>query len=1216
MTAPVREERRLVTVLAADIVGSTPLAERLDPEEVRLLLGELIGRFVRAVETFGGTVKDIAGDGVMALFGAPAAHEDDAERAVLAGLRIVEETRAYALEVAGAWGVAGLAVRVAVHTGPVVLGPTGVGEGLQHAAFGDTLHTAARLQSSTDPNTLLVSAATHRLVAQRFEWGDARTLALKGKEGPVTACPVLRARMGAERTRLRREVLTPFVGRERECAEGGRALQDALSGSGGVLFILGEPGIGKSRLVLELRHRFLRSPAAYGAPRWIEGRCVSYGETLPYWPYRDLLREWLGLGPDAPEVRVRVALRREVERLFPDGVERVYPYLAGLLGVALEPQAARVLAPLSPEALQYRTFEVVRQMVARLAQEGPLVLVIEDLHWADPTSLHLTQDLLAVTEDAPVLLVLIQRPERDHPSWGVRERAAREFPHRTREIVLAPLSGDAEREMLWALVGKGTLPPALEDALLARAEGNPFYLEELVRSLADAGALLPAAGGWRFDHAVPLDLPPTVEQVVLTRIDRLPAEAREVLVAASVLGRCFTLPHLEALTDGADRLRQALHDLQRADLLHAGRHWPSPEYRFKHALIQEAAYRTLLTPQRRELHRRAARWLEEVHRAHPEEVLDLLAHHWLAAQDEEKAITYLTQAGDRARLAWSLDEAVAHYRALLPLLERRGERRAVALVLFKLALALHTALRFEEANAVYQEAFAAWSPPDPFPGPATATLHVAQTRIPWDADPTRTHVLQNIQLAMAQYDRLVERWPEATIVPALAEWWEVASDGLRYTFRLRPGVRWSDGVPITAHDVVFALRRVLDPERPGASATIYDVLEGGQDYRRGRLRDPEGVGVRALDDRTVEYRLAAPAPYFLSVLNRPDAGPLPRHAIARDGEGWTAPGRQVVSGAFRCTELRPDRVVLERREDDRWPRRGNVRRVCFLRRSVDEAAVEYARGDLDLADVRTMVDLTPLYAVAADHAVPAPAAGGLYLVFDHSHPLLGRREARLALAHAVDREALRSVAPPHVLVATGGIVPPALQGHTPDIVPRFDAELAREWLRRAGGDGSPGLALVVWEGISTFERLAGPLVHGWREVLGVDVSVVRLDLTGAYGPAPAPLTLQVWYPGYPDPEYFLRLLLHSEAQDNWGGFRHPPFDDLVERARQTRDGRRRLELFHQADRMAVAEQAALLPLAYIPNIAFVQPWVSGWWEFGKSWSNFSDLVVAPSSPRA
>jgi class 3 adenylate cyclase len=208
MAAPVREERRLVTALAADVVGSTPLVERLDPEEVRLLLGELIGRFARAAESLGGTVKDIAGDGLMALFGAPAAHEDDAERAVLAGLQIVEDVRAYAGEVARAWDVAGLAVRVGVHTGPVVLGPTGVGEGLQHAAFGDTLHTAARLQSAADPNTVLVSAATHRLVAQRFEWGDARTLALKGKEAPVTAHPVLRARMGAERTRLRREALT------------------------------------------------------------------------------------------------------------------------------------------------------------------------------------------------------------------------------------------------------------------------------------------------------------------------------------------------------------------------------------------------------------------------------------------------------------------------------------------------------------------------------------------------------------------------------------------------------------------------------------------------------------------------------------------------------------------------------------------------------------------------------------------------------------------------------------------------------------------------------------------------------------------------------------------------------------------------------------------------------------------------------------------------
>ena len=547
----IREERKVVTAVFADLVGSTSLAERLDPEDVRLVVGEAIARIVRCVEDFGGTVKDLAGDGVLALFGAPVSHEDDPERAIRAGLRIARDVAAYGSEVERAWGVSGLAVRVGATSGPVVVGALGAGSRVELAAFGDTVNTAARLQGAAEPGTVLVGERTMRMVEPLFAWDGPRDLELKGKAQPVRAWTATGARSGHGRV-SRFGGTAPLVGRRRELQVVDELIGGVVAGTGGILFLSGEAGIGKSRLLAEIRERFeAAAPAHAGHPGlWLEGRCVSYGESLPYWPFRDLVRDWVGAGIDDPELRVRVALRRNVERLFGDRWEEIYPYLGALLGLSLEPEAAARLTPLSPEALQYRTFEVVGTLLRRLAEDRPAVVSIEDLHWADPTSVQLVERLLPLAEDSAILLAITQRTERDHPSWRVKELAARELPHRTRDLALEGLGGSAERELLGALVGGSTLPADLGNRLVGQAEGNPFYLEELVGSLTDAGALVREGRGWRFDHEVAVDVPETVEKVILARVDRLPSGPHQVLTAASVLGRTFGLPLLEGVVGG------------------------------------------------------------------------------------------------------------------------------------------------------------------------------------------------------------------------------------------------------------------------------------------------------------------------------------------------------------------------------------------------------------------------------------------------------------------------------------------------------------------------------------------------------------------------------------------------------------------------------------------------------------------------------------------
>jgi ABC-type oligopeptide transport system substrate-binding subunit/class 3 adenylate cyclase len=1225
-----REERRVVTAMFADLVGSTALAERLDPEDAKVVVNDAVARVIGAVEAYGGTVKDLAGDGVLALFGAPQAHEDDPERAVRAALRVVEEIAAYASEVESAFGMTGFAIRVGVDSGPVVVGALGSGSRVEYAALGDAVNTAGRLQAHAEPGTVLVGEETQRRVAPVFEWSEPLSLDLKGKSRAVTAFRVDGVLAAPGRARELDAVQVRLIGRERELEASAEVADAALAGSGGILFVIGEPGIGKTRLIGELRHRVEQAPPEQRTALWIEGRCVSYGEAMPYWPFRDLLRSWLGVLADEPELRVRVALRRSLSALFGERVLEVYPYLGALLGLSVEPEAQARLSELSPEALQYRTFAVVRELFSRLAEDGPVCVILEDLHWADATSLQLLERLLEDTEESALLLILSTRPERDHASWGLKETAMRERPHRTREVELEALSGDAGRELLYALVGEGTLPHEMERRILEPAEGNPFFLEELVRSLVDAGALVREGEGWRFDHEIPVEVPPTVEKVILARIDRLQPDAHEALMAAAVLGRQFGLPLLEALSGDGD-VRRSLLELQRVDLVRESRRWPEPEYRFKHALIQEAAYRTLVSDQRMRLHRRAADWLETAYEGREDEVAALLAHHWLAAEDEVKAIEYLTRAGDRARQEYALDEAIEIYRELLAILARRDERQEAALVLFKLALALHMTLRFAEANATYQRAFEFWTPP-PASETTNATVRVATSFLPNDPDPRSAIAWPNIQLCMQLFDRLVEAWPERTIVPSLAERWEISDDGLRYVFHLREGLTWSDGEPLTAHDVEFGIKRVLNPDAPGSSVAIYFVLENGQDYYLRKNADSDAIGVRALEDRTVEFRLVAPAPYFMSVMNRPDGGPQPRHAIERGGDAWIEVGKQVVSGAFRIASRTDDLLVLERRPDDTGSRPGNAARIELVRSEVGDAIEPYARDELDMVTVRytpRLADLVPH--VAADASLGA-AAWSAYIAFDHAHPVLSNVEFRRALAYAIDRATLESEVADNLMVARGGIVPPALQGHTPDIVLPFDPDEARACLERSG---LGPVRLTIGGYFTWVHPFLDTVTATWREVLGIDSEIVPWTLDDArpvwqaddrprmrvVDPSKklteiAPIYVTGWLPGYADPEYYLRLLFQSDSRTNEGGFSHPPFDELIERARRERSDRARLELFHEADRMAVAERVAVIPLVYGRSMAFVKPWIRGWWEFGKSSENFADLVVDEESPRA
>ncbi|HMC37359.1 MAG TPA: AAA family ATPase, partial [Actinomycetota bacterium] len=517
--AEMREERKVITVLAADLSGSTSLGERLDPEETKLVIGEAIGRIVLAVEELGGTVKDLAGDGVLALFGAPAAHEDDPERAVSAGLRIAREIEAYGAEVERGWGIAGFAVRVGIATGTVVLGPVGGGTRVEYGATGDTVNTAARLQVAASPGTVMVDEPTQRLTRALFGWNGPHERSLKGKSASVIVFePLHPLHVGAKRTWVGPD--TPLVGRQMELGLAGEALEGVLAGAGGILFVTGEAGIGKSRLLAEMRARFEGSASEGGRPVWLEGRCVSYGQAQPFGPFRELLREWVGVGPGETGLRLRVALRRRLDHLFGQDSEETFSLLSTIMGLGPEDVPATRVPELPPRALAGRTFAAFEALLSKLSEEGPVVVALDDVQWSDGASIELAERLLGLTDREPLLLVMSQRLDRDHGSWRLRERALRELPHRTKEIALAALSEEVDGELLSTLIGKETLPPAMHSRILSAAGGNPFFLEELVRSLVDTGVLAREGDGWQFDHDAPVEIPLTIRRVILARMDK------------------------------------------------------------------------------------------------------------------------------------------------------------------------------------------------------------------------------------------------------------------------------------------------------------------------------------------------------------------------------------------------------------------------------------------------------------------------------------------------------------------------------------------------------------------------------------------------------------------------------------------------------------------------------------------------------------------------
>ncbi len=551
-TAKLTGERKPVTALFADVVGSTALAETMDPEDWTQMMNEVFDQMSKAVFRYEGTIAQLQGDAMLAFFGAPVAHEDDPDRAVLAALEMVTATNEFARQLKQARGL-DFRIRAGINTGPVLVGNVGTDLRYEYTALGDAMNVAARMQAAAEPGTILITANTQRLVGGAFDVEDLGEVSIKGKSEPVHAYRVVGQSVAAGRRRGLAAVGldSPMVGRQ-EQLETLRSLHAvAGSGRGRVAFLIGEPGIGKSRLLAELRHSTADSdrqrggPEAERPPAWIEGRCVSYGRNQPYHLLIDLVRAILGISFAATDVEGRAQLDERLTSLLEGEGADVAPFLAHMLGLPIRPHEVD-RTRVDPEVMQGRYASGILRLLRALSSRSALVVALEDLHWADPASVDMTRQFLPLVAQLPILLICALRAETDSAGWALVAGARELFGEALTEIRLQPLTEDESRSLVANLLEIESLPDHVREVILARAEGNPFFVEEVVRMLIERGVIERTDGRWVATAEVDtVEIPETLQGLLLARIDQLPDAAKRSLRVASVIGRQFPVRVLE-----------------------------------------------------------------------------------------------------------------------------------------------------------------------------------------------------------------------------------------------------------------------------------------------------------------------------------------------------------------------------------------------------------------------------------------------------------------------------------------------------------------------------------------------------------------------------------------------------------------------------------------------------------------------------------------------
>ena len=659
-----KEERKLVTIVFADVSGFTALSEKLDPEKVREVINGCFDWLVPAIQKYDGTIDKFIGDEIMAVFGAPVAHEDDAERALRAALDMMDAIVAFN----HANGTE-LGLHIGINTGLVVAGEIGGRERRDYSVMGDAVNLAARLEDASSIGEIFVGPATYRQTQRLFDFEPVPTLRLKGKEAPVEVHRLVGAKAMPKPMRGIEGLRAPLIGRDDELKEIRKAIADLERGKGSMLAILGEAGLGKSRLFAETRALLPTNVT------WAEGRALSYSPGMNYWLAREIVLSLLNVKAEAAQSEIAAALQNSL-----NGQSDFYPFLARLLELPMDAAVEERVKFLSSEALRSGILEALRGYVRGRAQRDPLVLVWEDLHWCDPSSWEVLETLVLLSYEVPLLVLCAARPEDNRVGEMLQKHDGRYI---RRTIRLSPLTRDESHLLVQQLLKIENFPERLRELILNRAEGNPFFVEELLRSLLDAGVIVLREGQATAAREIEaVEIPETLQGVLAARIDRLPVENKQALQRASVIGRIFQQRVLAYIYEqrARPRLQASLGELQRREFIQSREQRASEtagleqdEYIFKHAITHDVAYGSMLIARRKELHRQIAEAIETLFPGRLDELSATLGYHFEKAEATERAIFYLARAAERAKATFANAEAIGFYEAAIRQIARAGE---------------------------------------------------------------------------------------------------------------------------------------------------------------------------------------------------------------------------------------------------------------------------------------------------------------------------------------------------------------------------------------------------------------------------------------------------------------------------------------------------------------------------------------------------------------
>ncbi len=658
------EERKFVTVMFADISRFTSISEQMDPEQVRDLINACFEKLAPIVTKYGGILEKYVGDAIMTVFGVPLSHENDPERALRCGLEIIETM--------GDFNVAhatNLNLHMGINTGMVIVG--GIGTSNRQEIMGDTVNVASRLKDLAKPGQIFVGPATYRLTKDIFDFQELGPISLKGKTKPVSAYRLLSVH--GMKKYLVRSIGSPMVGRNIEFSSFIGNIGRLLAGQGSIISVVGDAGLGKSRLLAEVKKQVTGWNLL-----WLEGKALSFCKAISFWPFLQIIKACAEITEEDDEREAWERLENKVSAMFPDQADEILPYLASLLALEVKGGLEDRVKYLDGEAMGRQIFRATRRFFERLSMENPLLLIFEDLHWADQSSIELLEHLFPLVREVPIIICCVSRKDSQSPAVRLREISARDYADRYTEIIVAPLSPADSTKLFGNLLKIKDSTSRLVNLIMQKTEGNPFFIEEVMRSLIDIGVVYQEVptGYWQIAKSIEhLTIPHTLRGVIVARIDCLDEDTKEVLKIASVIGRSFFYRVLRAVCDEKQQLDKHLEKLQQLELIREKSLFPELEYSFKHTLTQEITYESILLKHRRELHRQAGRCFEELFAGRLEEFYGLLAYHFAQAEDWEKAQYYLFKVGDRAVKVAADAEALFHYRQAMAAHERAfGDR--------------------------------------------------------------------------------------------------------------------------------------------------------------------------------------------------------------------------------------------------------------------------------------------------------------------------------------------------------------------------------------------------------------------------------------------------------------------------------------------------------------------------------------------------------------